>query len=176
MVIIGHIIATIVITISSLLFVGSRDTFEVHQKPDSQIAKAIYLTAYTAGNKIRRSELIDLINKTELNAVVIDIKDYTGRIGFLVEDEELKRVGSAINRVPDMKEFIGELHEKGIYVIGRISVFQDSYLVHKKSEYAVKTNSGEIWKDNKGVSWLDVGAKPVWEYCFNRRRSVCTWL
>ena len=135
----------------------------IHLKtPDS--VRALYMTNWVAGNKKLRNNLVNIIDASELNSIVIDIKDYTGRIGFLVEDEELKRVGSAINRVPDMKEFIGELHEKGIYVIGRISVFQDSYLVHKKSEYAVKTNSGEIWKDNKGVSWLDVGAKPVWEY------------
>ena len=81
--IVGHSIATIVITIASLLLIGPRDTFQVRQKPDSQTVKAIYVTAYTAGNKARRSELVDLINKTELNAVVIDLKDYSGRI-FLI--------------------------------------------------------------------------------------------
>lgn len=126
--------------------------------------KAIYMSSWVAGNDKFRDRLVNLIDTTELNAVVIDIKDYTGRISFLTENHELKKIGSAENRIPDIKEFIGKLHEKGIYVIGRISVFQDSYLVHKQPEYAVKTKLGKVWKDYKGVSWLDAGAKPVWEY------------
>lgn len=130
--------------------------------PDS--VRALYMSNWVAGNVKLRSNLVKILDDTELNAVVIDIKDYTGRIGFLVKDEKLKEIGSAVNRVPDIKEFIGLLHDKGIYVIGRISTFQDSYLVHKKPDYAVKNKAGEVWKDYKGVSWLDPGSPEVWEY------------
>lgn len=126
--------------------------------------KAIYMSSWVAGNKKLRDNLVNIIDASELNAVVIDIKDYTGRISFMVENPELQEIGASEKRIPDVKEFIGKLHDKGIYVIGRISSFQDSYLVHKKPEYAVKNKAGEVWKDYKGVSWLDVGAKPVWDY------------
>jgi len=126
--------------------------------------KAIYMTSWVAGNKKLRQNLVNLIDNTEINAVVIDIKDYTGRIAFNVDDSELRKFGSVENRIPDIKEFIGELHKRGVYVIGRISVFQDSFLVKTHPEYAVKTKAGVVWKDRKGVSWLDAGAKPVWDY------------
>jgi hypothetical protein len=126
--------------------------------------KSLYMSSWVAGNKKLRDNLVRIIDETELNAVVIDIKDYTGRISFHTENPDLKLIGASENRIPDIKEFIGELHDKGIYVIGRVSVFQDSYLVHKKPEYAVTTKAGALWKDYKGVSWLDVGARPVWEY------------
>ncbi|MDP3962537.1 MAG: putative glycoside hydrolase [bacterium] len=126
--------------------------------------KALYMTSYVGGHEKLRTALVDLIDRTELNAVVLDIKDYTGRISFKVEDEKLIEIGSVENRIPDIKEFIAFLHSKDIYVIGRISVFQDSFFVKRHPEYAVKTKSGAVWKDRKGISWLDIGAKPVWDY------------
>ena len=132
------------------------------ETPES--VKALYMSNWVAGNKKLRGNLIDIIDKTELNSVVIDIKDYTGKIGFIVSDSRLKKFNSSENRISDIKEFIGELHEKGIYVIGRISSFQDLFFVKSNPEYAVKNKNGDIWKDNKGISWLDVGVKEVWEY------------
>jgi hypothetical protein len=126
--------------------------------------KAIYMSSWVAGSPKLRDNLVKLIDDTEINAVVIDIKDYTGRIAFEVENPKLKEYGSVEKRISDIKEFIDTLHKKHVYVIGRISSFQDSFLVDKHPEYAVKTKEGTIWKDFKGVRWLDAGAKPVWDY------------
>lgn len=126
--------------------------------------KAVYLTSWAAGNNKFRKHLFDLVDNTEINAVVIDIKDYTGKISFRVNDPELLQIGSAENRIPDIKEFIGQLHDKGVYVIGRISSFQDSYLIKVFPESAVKNKAGDIWQDYKGVKWLDPGSKQVWDY------------
>lgn len=134
--------------------------------------KAIYMTSWVAGSERLRSKLIDFIDASEVNAVVIDIKDYTGRISFEVNDEKLKQVGSVEKRITDIDELIERLHDKGIYVIGRISCFQDSYFVKKYPQYAVKTKSGEVWKDYKGISWLDAGAPPVWDYLVNIGNEV----
>ncbi len=126
--------------------------------------RAVYLTSWAAGSQKFRDHLFDLVDNTEINSVVIDIKDYTGKISFPVKDPELMAFGSSERRIPDIEDFIRTLHEKNVYVIGRISAFQDSYLINDHPEWAVKTMSGEIWKDYKGVKWLDVGAKPVWDY------------
>lgn len=134
-----------------------------HIKTPDQV-KALYMSGWVAGNEKLRDNLIKLIDTTELNAVVIDVKDYTGRLSFLVKDPELKKINSAEERVKDIREFIGQLHDRGIYVIGRISSFQDSFLVNTHPEFAVKTKAGKVWRDYKGVAWLDAGAKPVWEY------------
>lgn len=134
-----------------------------HIKTPDQV-KALYMSGWVAGNEKLRDNLVKIIDTTELNAVVIDVKDYTGRLSFLVKDPELKKINSAEERVKDIREFIGQLHDRGIYVIGRISSFQDSFLVNTHPEFAVKTKAGKVWKDYKGVSWLDAGAKPVWEY------------
>jgi hypothetical protein len=130
-----------------------------------EAVKAIYMSSWVAGTKSIREGLVSLIDETELNAIVIDVKDSTGRISFEVEDEYLKSFGSVENRISDIKEFIEELHNKNIYVIARIAVFQDSYLAEFRPDLAVKKESDKtVWKDYRGIKWLDAGAKDVWDY------------
>jgi hypothetical protein len=126
--------------------------------------KAVYMSSWAAGNKKFRDHLFDLVDNTEINAVVIDVKDFSGRISFPVDDARLLKIGASENRIPDVKELVAKLHEKNVYVIARISSFQDSFLIKAHPELAVKTKSGAIWQDYKGVKWLDAGAQPVWDY------------
>lgn len=128
--------------------------------------KALYMSSWVAGTPSIRKHIVNLVDKTEINSVVIDIKDYTGRISFEVSDPYLKKIGSAENRIPDIEEFIEYLHQKNIYVIGRIAVFQDPYFTKYKPNLAVKKddNRKELWQDYKGLNFIDVGAKEFWKY------------
>lgn len=144
--------------------VGDTSRDIVYHLPTPKPLKAVYMSSWAAGNDKFRKHLFDLVDTTEINAVVIDIKDYTGRISFRVEDSFLNEIGSSENRISDIKDFISKLHEKKVYVIGRISCFQDSYLVKVRPDWAVKSQQGGVWADYKGVKWLDAGAKPVWDY------------
>ncbi|MFH1978918.1 MAG: putative glycoside hydrolase [Patescibacteria group bacterium] len=129
-----------------------------------ETVKAIYMTSWVAGTTDWRSSMVKMIEETELNALVIDVKDYTGRISFEVSDPVLKEYGAQEIRIPNIKGFIESLHEKNIYTIARISIFQDPYLVKKRPDLAVKTLSGEVWKDYKGITWLDPTNREVWDY------------
>ena len=130
--------------------------------------KALYMTSWVAGTPSIRENVVSIIEKTEANAVVIDIKDYTGRVAFEPNDPALMKIGSSDKRIADIDAFIDELHSKGIYVIGRIAAFQDPYMVKLHPEWAVRRASdGGIWKDYKGISWIDPGAKGMWDYLAN---------
>ncbi|TSC83426.1 MAG: Uncharacterized protein G01um101417_599 [Parcubacteria group bacterium Gr01-1014_17] len=130
-----------------------------------QPLKALYMTSYVAGHSARREALLSLLEQSELNAAVIDIKDYSGAIAFTVEDPLLVTVGASENRIPDIREFIERLHDKGVYVIGRISVFQDPKLAAHRSDWAViRESDSAVWRDRKGLSWIDVGAREAWDY------------
>jgi hypothetical protein len=127
--------------------------------------KAVYMTSWIAGRKDLRERVLNLIYTTELNAIVIDIKDDTGRISFEIENPELKAYGSEEIRIADLRDFIADLHSKGIYVIGRISAFQDPYMTNRHPNWAVKRESdGGIWRDRKGLSWIDAGNREMWHY------------
>ncbi len=127
--------------------------------------KGIYMTSCVASTPSWRERLVKLVQSTELNSIVIDIKDYSGTISFTPTDPLLKENGGEGCRSADMQKFVALLHDKGIYVIGRITVFQDPYYAKIHPELAVKRLSdGATWKDFKGLSFIDVGAKPFWDY------------
>lgn len=133
--------------------------------PTPKPQKAIYMTSCVVGTPSFRETLVKLIEETELNSIVIDIKDYSGTLSFYPKNEALKEFVSNRCRAPDMQEFIKTLHEKGIYVIGRITVFQDPFLAKRRPNLAVKKASdGSVWKDYKGISYMDPGSKEVWDH------------
>lgn len=143
-----------------------KETVKHIETPES--VKAIYMTSWTASDKSLRQRLVDMIDATELNSIVIDVKDYTGRIAFEVSDPALIETGASEERIVDAGNFIKYLHDKSIYVIGRIAVFQDPYLVQKRPDLAVKKiSSGLNWKDYKGLAWLDPCSQEVWDYIIN---------
>ena len=130
-----------------------------------EVVKAIYLSGWVAGTKSIRDKLVKIIDETELNAVVIDIKDSTGRISFKIDDPLIEEIGSVENRIANIRELTNLLHQKGIYIIGRISVFQDPFLSKLKPEWSIKRLSdGEVWKDKKGLSFLDPMNQNVRDY------------
>lgn len=130
--------------------------------------RALYMSSWVAGSENFRDSLIKIIDDTELNAVVIDIKDSTGRIGFHMDDEEIEKIGSSENRIKNIRELTSLLHSKNIYIIGRVSVFQDPYLTKLKPEWAItKISDGGVWKDRKGLSFLDPTNKEVHKYILN---------
>jgi hypothetical protein len=109
---------------------------------------------------------VKFVEDTELNSIIIDIKDYTGYISFTTENPLLTSAVSDKCGTSDMADFLKFLHEKGMYVIGRITVFQDPRYTKLYPEESVQSiaRPGEPWKDNKGLSFVSVASHPFWEY------------
>ena len=120
--------------------------------------KGVYMTQCIASRPDLRKNVVKLIEETELNAIVIDIKDYTGTVSFETGNPEIDAVSHTGPgcQAKDMKDFIKELHDKNIYVIGRVTVFQDPLYTKLHPELAVKklSNKEAVWKDRKGLSCL----------------------
>lgn len=131
--------------------------------PDA--VKAIYMSQCVVGTPSFRDKLVTLINETEVNAVIIDVKDFTGKIAFPTDNPAVAPSVTDGCGARDMKDFVKRLHDHNIYVIARITVFQDPFYTAEHPELAVKRESdGGVWKDHKGLAFIDVGAKPFWDY------------
>jgi hypothetical protein len=144
----------------------------VRHLPTPEPLKAIYMTSCVASHHSWREELVNFIDTTELNAVVIDIKDYSGKISFETNDPRFP-LDTKGCYVPDMKAFLEMLHEKGIYIIGRVTVMQDATYPKTHPDAAVKRKStGEIWKDKKGITFVDPGATEYWEYIVDLAKAA----
>lgn len=134
--------------------------------PLPEQVKAIYMTSCVAGTPSFRTKLIDLIQETELNAVIIDIKDYSGTISFPAQSASWQSAWQEARcGTRDMPQLIELLHDHDIFVIGRITVFQDPHYAPKHPELAVlRSDKVTVWKDHKGLSFIDVAAKPYWDH------------
>ncbi len=128
--------------------------------------KTIYMTSCVAGTPSFRERLVTLVRETEINSIIIDIKDYSGTISFPpVSPAWQPAWANARCGTADMEEFIARLHEEGIFVIGRITVFQDPFYAERHPELAVaKASDGSVWHDHKGLSFIDVGSRPYWDH------------
>ena len=144
--------------------ISARSRFEVRQKPEKRTVKGLYLTAYSAGSPKTMDNIISLIDSTELNAVVIDVKDYSGKVLYDSNLELVNEFALESNRLGDVEELIKKLHEHDIYVIARQTVFQDPILAEKKPEWSFKSKNGGLWRDNKGLAWVDASKEDVWQY------------
>lgn len=125
--------------------------------------KGIYVTAYSAGGS-RMNELVDLVDNTELNAMVIDIKDDTGYITYKTENPELNKLGKAQPFIRDIDALMDRLEKHDIYPIARIVVFKDTILAKKHPEYSFVQKNGSIWSNRGGDSFVNPYSKEVWDY------------
>lgn len=139
--------------------------FQATHVPTPPAVKGIYMTSCVAATPSLREKLVKLIDETEVNSVVIDIKSFDGYLSFAPRDSNLRTAKGGCF-VSDMAEFIEVLHEKNIYVIGRLASFQDALRVKERPELAVKkaTATTTVWRDHKGIPWIDASARPHWEY------------
>jgi len=126
--------------------------------------RGIYMTSWVAGNSRLRERLILFIEETSLNTIVIDVKISSGEISFKIDNEYLSSFNSFSRRVRDIDDLISELHEKGIYVVGRVVVFQDSHYASIRPDQAVQNKEGDTWESYNGSSWVDPSSKDMWKY------------
>lgn len=126
--------------------------------------KAIYVTGWKAGVPKYIDELIEVANKTEINAMVIDVKSDDGYITFDVDVPIAKETG-ATSRVGirDINGLMDKLRENNIYPIARIVAFKDPYLAEKRPDFAIKNQDGSIFR-SKGIAWVNPYNEAVWDY------------
>ncbi len=133
------------------------------KKTDPVKVKGIYVSGPVAGIE-KMDELIALVDETELNAMVIDIKNDEGRITYKMQSETVLAIESGIRYIRDIEELVQKCKEKDIYLIARVVAFKDPYLAQKRPELAVKKKNGEIFKDKSGLAWVNPYEKEVWDY------------
>ena len=107
--------------------------------------KGVYSTVWTARSKYF-NDLIRIADETEINSMVIDVKDS----GVYIDDY--------------LKNLVEELQKKNIYTIARLVIFQDSSQIKYHPDWYFKKEGGALWVDNRGWYWMDPSNREVWEY------------
>jgi hypothetical protein len=142
----------------------TKEPIEVVMKP--QMIKAAYLTYYGVGSKEIRGRVLDLAARTEINAVVIDVKGDRGWIVYKTEVPQALAVGAqGPGTLKNFDELMADFKARGIYTIGRIVTFKDNILSHGRPDLAITdTHSGKPWIDRENLGWVDPLREEVWRY------------
>jgi hypothetical protein len=142
---------------------GTDITVTHMETPDA--VHGIYVSSYGAGSEKIMKRVYELIDNYHINAVVIDVKDATGKLSYIPIDPELVSIGVGEKRIIDIKQLIDTLHKKHVYVIGRVQTFEDPFLAKTKPELSLKKEGTDTnWTDQKGIGWVRANSTEVYDY------------
>ena len=126
--------------------------------------RALYVNAWAFGSK-RLYDLVRLIDGTEVNSLVIDVKDDTGFLTYHTEVPTAREIGAnAQLRAPDTRARLRTLMAHGIHPIARIVVAKDPLLANRKPSWAIQQSGGGQWHDRQGRAWVDAYNDSIWVY------------
>jgi hypothetical protein len=140
--------------------------------------KALYLTYNGVGDRTLRQNVLALAEKTEVNAVVIDVKGDSGRLTYRSAVPLADRIGAnAAPTVPDIDELMAALKQRNIYTIARIAVFKDDVLARRGYRVGVDVAvrerfSNRPWAEADGMGWVDPLQPEVWAYNIELAREA----
>jgi hypothetical protein len=137
-------------------------------------AKGIYLTGQSLKTESFQT-IISKIKQTNINTVVIDIKDDFGKISYnsnvplvniLKSDEKPS--------IADINALLMSLKRNHVYSIARIVTFKDPYLSRHKPELAIHTREGKAWRDSSDISWIDPYKRETWDYTLSIAQEIAS--
>ncbi len=119
--------------------------------------KAFYVNFHAANpNSKAFRAIVRKIDETEMNAMVIDIKNVKGNLTYKTHFSEARDIGaSKYATIPDLPTYVSKLKEHGIYTIARIAVFKDTRQARHFPGRAVKNRNGVVWSDKHNTAWID---------------------
>jgi len=131
------------------------------------LAKGLYLTSTAVKSDPKFRHYVQLLNETELNALVIDVKEDNGHITYDSSIPLVNQIGADSKQlVKDLQDRVKTLHDNNIYTIARVVTFKDPFLAKKKPEWAMKRRDGRLYYD-EGIPWVDPYKEEVWNYVVN---------
>lgn len=134
--------------------------FENNEMPNE--VRSLYINSGAVKNI---DKYIEFAKENNINAFVIDIKDNTSPAynSPIMNEYSPTNYNKALNSYEDYKGYIKKAKEAGIYLIGRITTFKDSYFVNDHKEVAIKSSNGEPFSHN-GSYWPSAYNRYVWEF------------
>jgi len=156
---------TMVLQAASPLDPGAGTPSIKRQPPPVQV-KGVYMSFYAIGHRGLRTSIQQLLETTELNAVVMDVKGDRGFIPYRSKVDLAHKIG-AQNEImmKDWAGFMRWFQERNVYTIARIVVFKDNPLANAHPEWAVKdSRTGKPWRDSEDLAWADPFRQEVIDY------------
>jgi hypothetical protein len=98
-----------------------------------------------------------------LNTIELDVKDENGDVAFRAGVPLARQVGAAESYY-NPSAIANRIHRAGLYLIGRVVVFEDPKLAEGRPELAIRRGDGSVWRNAAGLGWTNPYDRRVWEY------------
>lgn len=131
--------------------------------PDEAI-RGIYVSYLTLGYEARRRHISDLLTKTEINSLVIDVKGDNGLISYPTGVALAHKIGANRPSACDFDELMDFFRANSVYTIARIVTFKDHLFASANPGWAARHEGGGLWHDQGGRAWVDPSVQLAWEY------------
>lgn len=125
--------------------------------------RGIHVTMALASLDGKLEEYLQLVDEG-MNTIELDVKDENGEVGFVTSAVPLAREVGAAKPYYRPREAARLIHSKGVYLIGRVVVFEDPLLSAGRPELAIKNPDGSVWRNDAGLGWTNPYDKRVWDY------------
>ena len=125
--------------------------------------RGIHVTMALASLDGKVEEYLELVDDG-MNTLELDVKDENGEIGFVPSAVPLARSVGAAKPYYKPREVARLVHAKGVYLIGRVVVFEDPVLASGRPDLAIKNPDGSVWRNDAGLGWTNPYDKRVWDY------------
>lgn len=133
-------------------------------------ARAVHITGPAAGGELDR--FIQMAKDTELNALMIDLKDEKGRVYYDTQNPTALQIGADFGSY-NLKDTVARAHAEGLYVIGRLVVFNDPIAASAKPSMAVWDSSTNTAFESRGQFFLDPTDPEARQYGLDLAVEVC---
>ena len=125
--------------------------------------KGIYITDLTAGAP-KMDKILSQMKDTELNALVIDIKNDNGQIVYQMHNDKQEKFYETTNIIKDLPGLVQRCHEQGLYLIARLVCFRDPAMGAVHPEWMNQKADGSLFTDNNGMTWINPYKREYWNY------------
>jgi hypothetical protein len=150
---------------------GAEPSVALTMKP--RMIRALRVAGDKAGDSETWAYLLELADTTGINAFVVDTKSEGGTIYHDTEVSLAHEIG-AVQSHYDLEKVIQDMEDHGLYKITRIVTFQDDFLGKARPAIAARdVSTGEPWRNNKGIRWLDPTDRGSWDYPLALAEEAC---
>lgn len=141
---------------------GREGRVDVEMRPF--VVRGLRVYGFSAADDQVFNNLLRIADATSVNALVFDTKSEGGEVLYNSHNEDALK-SEAILNLYDVEERLRQTKEHGLYAITRIVTFQDLFQAEYRPDHAIMdSETGDIWRNNKGLGWLDPTDEGSWEY------------
>ena len=127
------------------------------------VVRALSVNRFAAQSSKKLRHLIGIADSTEINALVIDMKDEFG-LNYNSANPTFSRNAGNMGKVSNVKALLDTLKAHDVLAIARIVVFKDSVTARVNPEWTIRRTDNEIWRDHKGLAWVNPYHHELWDY------------